>query len=131
MVRGMVATARILAAAGATEVWSTHNSPVRVGSGRVTESDVDRFESEVKQQGVEPNRINLFSAHLMGSCRMSADPQLGPTSPTGELHEIENLFVGDATVFPTTPAVNPMISIMAMARRTSEFVKFKLSGKTP
>ncbi|MDA4128823.1 MAG: FAD-dependent oxidoreductase [Thaumarchaeota archaeon] len=130
MMKGMVATARILAAAGATEVWSTHNTPVSVGSGRVTESDIDRFESEVRQQGIDYNRINLFSAHLMGSCRMSSDPRMGPAGPTGELHEVENLFVADATVFPTTPAVNPMISIIAMARRTSEFVKHKLSGKS-
>ncbi len=127
MMMGMVATAKILAAAGASEVWSTHNSPVRVGSGRVSESDLDTFASQVRKQGIEYNRINLFSAHLMGSCRMSNDPRQGPTKPSGELYGVENLFVGDATVFPTTPAVNPMISIMAMARRTSDFIKAKLS----
>ena len=130
LMKGMVATGRILAAAGAEEIWTAHNSPVRVGSGRVTESDLDRFESEVKEAGIESNRISLFSAHLMGSCRMSIDPRLGPTNPTGELHEVENLFVADGSIFPTTPAVNPMISIMAMARRTSDFVRLRLTGKS-
>ena len=68
----------------------------------------------------------LYSAHLMGSCRMSEDPSLGPTAPTGELHSVKNFFVGDACVFPTTPAVNPMISIMAMARRTADSIKATL-----
>ncbi|HEV2225734.1 MAG TPA: GMC family oxidoreductase N-terminal domain-containing protein [Nitrososphaerales archaeon] len=130
LIEGMMTTARILAAAGAMEIWSTHNSPIRVGSEGVSESDLDRFASQVKKEGVEYNRINLFSAHLMGSCRMSSDTKLGPTKPTGELHEVENVFIGDATVFPTTPAVNPMISTIAMARRTSDFIKSKLSGRS-
>jgi choline dehydrogenase-like flavoprotein len=58
---------------------------------------------------------------------MSADPSMGPTSPSGELHTIENLFIGDACVFSTTQAVNPMISIMAMARRTADSIKASLA----
>jgi choline dehydrogenase-like flavoprotein len=124
LIRGMEETAKILAAAGAVSVWTTHNDPVMVGDDKnpVGPSDLDRFSDQVKAKGVAYNRMMLFSAHLMGSCRMSGDPSLGPTSPTGELHSVKNLFVGDACVFPTTPAVNPMISIMAMSRRTSESI---------
>lgn len=124
LVRGMEETARILAAAGAVGLWSTHNDPVFVDSGGkgLTSADVDTFSAALKSRGIVYNRMMLFSAHLMGSCRMSADPSLGPTSPTGELHSVRNLFIGDACVFPTTPAVNPMISIMAMASRTAESI---------
>ncbi len=128
LVRGMDETARILAAAGAAGVWTTHNSGLFAGDGkrRLTESDLDAFSTSLRREGVRHNRMMLYSAHLMGSCRMSADPSLGPTSPSGELHEVRNLFVGDACVFPTTPAVNPMVSIMAMARRTAESIKSTL-----
>ncbi len=124
LVRGMEETARILAAAGAVRIWTTHNTPVFVGDGTkaLGPSDLDTFAQLVKSAGVRYNRMMLFSAHLMSSCRMSADPTLGPTAPTGELHGVRNLFVGDASVFPTTPAVNPMITIMAMAMRTSESI---------
>ncbi len=124
LVRGMEETARILAAAGAVSVWTTHNDPVIVGDGNevLDSNDVDAFSDLVRSRGVAYNRMMLFSAHLMGSCRMSRDPALGPTSPTGELHSVRNLFIGDACVFPTTPAVNPMISIMGMARRTAESI---------
>ena len=131
LVKGMEETARILAAAGAVGVWTTHNAQVFAGDGRapVRPADLDAFSSALRKQGVAYNRMMLYSAHLMGSCRMSADPALGPTSPSGELHAVRNLFVGDACVFPTTPAVNPMVSIMAMARRTAESIKTALGGR--
>ncbi|HKT22604.1 MAG TPA: GMC family oxidoreductase, partial [Nitrososphaerales archaeon] len=130
IVRGMEETAKILAAAGAQGVWTTHNSQVFAGDGtkRLTDGDLDSFGAALRREGVAYNRMMLYSAHLMGSCRMSADPSRGPTSPTGELHAVKNLFVGDACVFPTTPAVNPMISIMAMSRRTAESIRRSLGG---
>ena len=131
IVRGMEETARILAAAGAVGVWTTHNTQVFAGDGKtpIKPAEIDSFSAALRKQGVRYNRMMLFSAHLMGSCRMSADPALGPTSPTGELHNVRNLFIGDACVFPTTPAVNPMVSIMGMARRTAESIKTALGGR--
>ena len=128
LVRGMEETAKVLAAAGATQVWTTHNSPVLAGDGRapLTTSGIDSFVEGVRDAGVSYNRMMLFSAHLMGSCRMSSDPSLGPTAPSGELHHARNLFIGDACVFPTTPAVNPMVTIMAMSIRTSQSIITKL-----
>ncbi len=130
LIRGMEETARILVAAGAVGVWTTHNSQVFGGDGAtpMKPGDLDSFSASLRRQGVEYNRMMLYSAHLMGSCRMSADPTLGPTSPSGELHTVKGLFIGDACVFPTTPGVNPMISIMAMARMTSESIKAALAG---
>ncbi|MDV3244082.1 MAG: FAD-dependent oxidoreductase [Nitrososphaerales archaeon] len=124
LVRGMEETARILAAAGAVRLWTTHNRPIFVGDGMkpLGQPDLDRFAETVRSEGIEYNRMMLFSAHLMGSCRMSADPSKGPTAPSGELHQVRNLFVGDACAFPTSPAVNPMITIMAMASRTAESI---------
>jgi choline dehydrogenase-like flavoprotein len=130
LVRGMEETARILAAAGAVGVWTTHNAEVFAGDGTkpLTSSDLDSFSARVRSAGIGYNRMMLYSAHLMGSCRMSADPSRGPTSPSGELHSVKGLYVGDACVFPTTPAVNPMISIMAMASRTAESIKTSLGA---
>jgi choline dehydrogenase-like flavoprotein len=130
LVRGMEETARILSAAGAVAIWTTHNDPVVVGEGNtgLKPRDLDSFSEMVEARGVEYNRMMLFSAHLMGSCRMSSDPAIGPTAPTGELHTVHNLYIGDACVFPTTPAVNPMVSIMAMALRTAESIKTALEG---
>ena len=131
LVEGMEQTARILAAAGAVIVWTTHNDLLSAGDGTrpIQSSDLDRFSSEVRRQGLSYNRTMLYSAHLMGSARMSSDPSQGPTSPSGELHSVRNLYVGDACVFPTTPAVNPMIAIMGFARRTAEYVARRTKGQ--
>ena len=36
-----------------------------------------------------------------------------------KLHDTKGVWIGDASAFPTAPGVNPMISIMALARRTA------------
>jgi len=130
LVKGTEETARILAAAGASQVWTTHNAPIMAGDGKsqLKESDLDKFADDVRKAGVSYNRMMLFSAHLMGSCRMSSDPRSGPTGPKGALHEVSNLYIGDACVFPTTPAVNPMITIMGMAILTAESIIKALKG---
>lgn len=127
MTRGIQETARILAAAGASEIWSAHSDPAvaKAADGKMSEADLETFSMEVGKKGVRYNDLFLGSAHLMGSCRMGAE-SVGAVSPQGELYGVENLFVGDGSVFPTAPGVNPMITIMAMARRTAESVKTKL-----
>jgi choline dehydrogenase-like flavoprotein len=46
---------------------------------------------------------------------MAADPKLGVCKPTGETHEVQNLFVADGSLFPTALGVNPQITILALA----------------
>lgn len=56
--------------------------------------------------------------HTFGSCRMTADDS-GPVDPDGHVRGIENLYVCDASVFPSPSAVNPQATIMAIADVTS------------
>ena len=46
--------------------------------------------------------------------------------PSGELYECENLFVADASVFPTALGINPMITVVAMAHMISENIVERL-----
>lgn len=62
----------------------------------------------------------------MAACPMGTDPDTSATNWQGELHAVRNLFIGDASLFPTSPGVNPMITIMAMARRTAEYLNQRL-----
>jgi choline dehydrogenase-like flavoprotein len=64
----------------------------------------------------------LFSAHQMGTCRMGQDPATSVADPRGELHDTKGVWIGDASAFPTPSGTNPMITIMALARRTAHAI---------
>jgi choline dehydrogenase-like flavoprotein len=50
---------------------------------------------------------------------MGADASASVVAPSGESHEVHGLYVADASLFPTAVGVNPMITIMAFARRVA------------
>jgi len=53
----------------------------------------------------------------MGTARMGTDPRQSVVGPNGESHEVSCLYVADASVLPTALGANPMLTIMACARR--------------
>lgn len=60
------------------------------------------------------------SAHYIGGCRMGADPRTSVVDPWCRTHDVPNLFVGDGSVWVTSGAVNPALTISALAARTAE-----------
>jgi choline dehydrogenase-like flavoprotein len=116
--------ARIHQAAGAVRLFSLHAEPVAVGDGTrpLNSADVDEFAAQVARRGVVANAVSLFSAHPLGSARSGKDPRTSTAGPTGECHGIRGLWVGDGSILPTAPGVNPMVSILAVAERTANFV---------
>jgi choline dehydrogenase-like flavoprotein len=81
--------------------------------------DLDAFAAAARQIPLRAGGVRLFSAHQMGSCRMGADPATSVADPRGELHDTKGVWIGDGSAFPTSSGTNPMISIMALARRTA------------
>jgi choline dehydrogenase-like flavoprotein len=84
--------------------------------------DVEAFISRTERIPLRAGGAKLFSAHQMGSCRMGRDPQTSVANPQGELHDTPGVWIGDASAFPTPSGTNPMITIMALASRTADFV---------
>jgi choline dehydrogenase-like flavoprotein len=60
------------------------------------------------------------SAHYLGTCRMGRDPDTSVVDPWCRAHDVPNLFIADGSVFVTGAAVNPALTIMALATRTAE-----------
>ncbi|MSO40878.1 MAG: GMC family oxidoreductase [Solirubrobacterales bacterium] len=81
--------------------------------------DVDRYLERLRRIPVRAGGYRLFSAHQMGSCRMGADAETSVANPDGELHDTQGVWIGDGSAFPTSSGTNPMITIMALARRTA------------
>ncbi len=112
---GVERLVRIHEAAGATEI---------VGSARKAPDwkrgdDLEAFIADLNAQPIAPRDFLLFSAHQMGSCRMGTDPRTSVAGPRGELHDAPGVWIGDASAFPTASGTNPMLTIMALARRTA------------
>ena len=57
------------------------------------------------------------TAHLAGTARMGSDPERSVCDGVGRLHDVENLYVADASTFPTFPGFNPTLTIMANSLR--------------
>ncbi|AII52338.1 GMC family oxidoreductase N-terminal domain-containing protein [Hymenobacter sp. APR13] len=119
MLTGVRAAAEIHAAAGAHTVLLPHGTLplLRVKDGQPQNPEVL---DQLAHLSWKPNQFGLYSAHQMSTCRMGGDPATHPTSPTGELYEVKNLFVADASAFPACSGVNPMLTVMALAHYTAQ-----------
>ena len=63
--------------------------------------------------------------HTLGTCRMGNDPKNSVVNKHGKSHELENLFIVDASIFPTSSCVNPASTIQALALYISESILLK------
>jgi choline dehydrogenase-like flavoprotein len=61
----------------------------------------------------------IFSAHVMGGCAMGGDARGSVVDSDGRHHQVENLYVIDGSVFPTSLGVNPQMSIYGLAARNA------------
>jgi len=59
-------------------------------------------------------------AHQAGTCKFGTDPRTSVLDVTCKAHELDNLYVVDASFFPSIGAVNPALTVMANAIRVGE-----------
>jgi choline dehydrogenase-like flavoprotein len=108
VVRGVELTAQAMFAAGARRVLLPYDGAPECGS-------LD----EVRRLRVAKKSIRLYSIHLMGTARMSADPRRGVVDSFGEFHGRPGLFIADASIFPGPTGLNPMETVIALAARNA------------
>ena len=58
--------------------------------------------------------------HQNGTCRMGTDPQTSVLDPQCKAHDLDNLYVVDASCFVSASAVNPSLTIIANAIRVAD-----------
>ncbi|GAA0687776.1 GMC family oxidoreductase [Marinobacterium maritimum] len=107
--RGYKTAAEFLFEAGAKEI--NCNSPV---FGPITSPDQL---SRVDDFPLEPGMVALTSAHVQGSCRIGLNADVGVVDQNLQLHNLDNIYVVDGSVMPTTASTHTMIPIMVMADR--------------
>jgi choline dehydrogenase-like flavoprotein len=52
--------------------------------------------------------------HQVGTCRMGDDPSTSVVNRYGQVHDIDNLYVADGSVFVTNAGFNPALTILAV-----------------
>ena len=62
------------------------------------------------------------TAHIMGTARMGTDPSASVVDAFGRMHDVENVFVGDGSVFASAGGFNPSLTIMALSLRMARHI---------
>jgi choline dehydrogenase-like flavoprotein len=72
----------------------------------------------------EFSAYDFFSAsHVFGTCRMGKDPEKSVVGPDLRSHEVKNLFVTDASVFPSSGGGDaPSLTIEALSLRAADLL---------
>jgi choline dehydrogenase-like flavoprotein len=105
---GIARAAEVHFAAGASEVYP---NIARVGVLRP--GDLAQFEATT----FKPSELRLEAFHPMGTARIAADPGEGACAADGSLNGTRDLYVADASLFPTSVGVNPMMTVIAFAKQ--------------
>ena len=68
-------------------------------------------------------------AHQNGTVRFGNDPRSSALDRNCKAHELDNLYVVDASFFPSCGAVNPALTIMANALRVGDHLLERMAAK--
>jgi len=109
--RAIAAAAELLEAAGAREIWVPRKNWLR----------------RVDSAGWGPNQLLLVTFHQMASCRMGGDARTSVVDAEHRVWGIRGLYIADASVFPTSSGVNPMLTVMGIAHRAAGVIAGHLS----
>jgi len=126
--------AQIAEAAGASEVIAAGSPPIAWRR----DDGADAFAAmltKLQKFDFAPNRGTVFSAHQMGTARMGADPNDHVCDPWGRVRStsrpaatdprkgiVKGLYVADSSLFPTAIGVNPMVTVLALAKRVARTI---------
>ena len=64
--------------------------------------------------------MNLSTVHAFSTCPMGENQDVCATDSFGKIHGFENCYIGDASMIPESPGVNPQATVMALALRNAK-----------
>ena len=116
--RGVEILARVFLAAGAKAVY-----PMVHGFAEVrNEADLGRF----RHHNLSARDFELTAYHPLGTARMGPDPSSSVVDSNNQAHDVPGLYIVDGSSVPSSIAVNPQVTIMALATRAAERIGARL-----
>jgi choline dehydrogenase-like flavoprotein len=73
-----------------------------------------------KPREIAANELTIDYNHWVGTTRMGRDPKSSVVNLSCQSHEVPNLFIGDASVFPAYPEKNPTLTNITLSWRMSD-----------
>ena len=70
--------------------------------------------------GLDTRQLHLAAFHPTGTARAGADPELNPVDTAGRLRGTDGLWITDASIVPSSPQVNPQVTIMGLSLAVTE-----------
>jgi choline dehydrogenase-like flavoprotein len=117
--RAFATMAEIQFASGATTVMPVHSS------GASFNRWLDAREA-IAALALAPLVAPVVSAHVMGGCAIGPDVRRAAVDPTGRYHHLDNLYVLDGSLFPTSVGANPQLSIYAITAKLASGLVVRL-----
>ena len=113
MAIGMAIVARMWFDVGATSVITSHIDIPEIR----TKADIPKIKEAVRNN---PDGLMVGSAHPQGGNRMGNNKEECIVDSDCKVFGFDNLYVCDASVFPTAIGVNPQLTVMALATITAK-----------
>ncbi len=86
--------------------------------------------AELRRRQVRARDFDLSAYHPLGTARMGVDAKSSVVGPDHQCHDVPGLYITDGASVPSSLAVNPQITIMAMATRAAERIDAALPALT-
>jgi len=110
--RSLLTMSEIQFAAGAVKVFPIHRGSQEYSSWNDAKAAIKNFP-------MKKLYAQLASAHVMGGCAMGENQKQSVVNSNGKHHHINNLYVIDGSIFPTSIGANPMESIATFSQKLS------------
>ena len=117
--RSLLSMAEIQFAAGARTVMPLHGSGVNYSSWRAAQAGITALP-------LAPLVATVVSAHVMGGSPLGPDAKRASVDQTGRHHQLENLYVFDGSLFPTSIGANPQLSIYGITAKLASALASRL-----
>ena len=113
MIKGLREAVRIYLHAGASKVITGHIDETII-------EHEDEIESKIPDDSAGQAKLLVLSAHPQGGNIMGEDTSKSVVNSYCKSHQIDNLYVCDASVFPTSVGINPQLTVLMLATIASE-----------
>ncbi|MEW6272702.1 MAG: GMC family oxidoreductase [Thermodesulfobacteriota bacterium] len=108
-------------------------APNNVEPHRALTAKLASLMARIEGEGFSPERhfsaqrmpVNVCS-HQCGTMRFGDDPRQSVLDRDCRLHDVDNVYVADASFFPSSGAVNPTLTIIANAMRVGDRLRERL-----